>query len=117
MLLCVPRTTRSARLQQPLHFLANRSTWWAIGKSYPAARKALPTPLDISRFDHSHKKLGRPCTTITSTLLDCVLSLGKSFAWLEDDIVVALTLTYNLIQALNTVDGSAGNYREAVIFL
>ncbi|CZR63036.1 uncharacterized protein PAC_12933 [Phialocephala subalpina] len=40
-----------------------------------------------------------------------------SFGWSAGDIVAALTLTYNLIQALDSVDGAAGHYREAVGFL
>ena len=33
------------------------------------------------------------------------------------DIAAALTVAYNLIQALDNVDGAAGDYREAVSFL
>ncbi|KUJ06837.1 uncharacterized protein LY89DRAFT_743474 [Mollisia scopiformis] len=40
-----------------------------------------------------------------------------SFGWSAGDIAAALTVAYNLIQALDSVDGAAGNYREAVSFL
>ena len=40
-----------------------------------------------------------------------------SFGWSAGDIATALTVAYNLIQALDKVDGAAGNYREAVSFL
>jgi hypothetical protein len=40
-----------------------------------------------------------------------------SFGWSAGDIAAAITLAYNLIQALDTYDGSAVEYREAVSFL
>jgi len=40
-----------------------------------------------------------------------------SFGWSVGDIAAAITLAYNLIQALDTCDGSANEYREAVGFL
>lgn len=40
-----------------------------------------------------------------------------SFGWSAGDIATAITLAYNLIQALDTCDGAAGDYREAVSFL
>ena len=40
-----------------------------------------------------------------------------SFGWSAGDIAAAITLTYNLIQALDTCDGAAADYREAVSFL
>lgn len=40
-----------------------------------------------------------------------------SFGWSAGDLAAAMTLIYNLIQALDNVDGAAGNYREAVSFL
>jgi hypothetical protein len=40
-----------------------------------------------------------------------------SFGWSAGDIAAAMTLAYNLIQALDTCDGAAGDYREAVSFL
>ncbi|CZR67508.1 uncharacterized protein PAC_17407 [Phialocephala subalpina] len=40
-----------------------------------------------------------------------------SFGWSAGDIAAALTVAYNLIQALDSVDGSASDYREAVSFL
>jgi hypothetical protein len=40
-----------------------------------------------------------------------------SFGWSAGDIAAALTLVYNLIQALDSVDGAAGDYRETVSFL
>ncbi len=40
-----------------------------------------------------------------------------SFGWSAGDIAAAITLAYNLIQALDTCDGAAGDYREAVSFL
>jgi hypothetical protein len=40
-----------------------------------------------------------------------------SFGWPAGDIATAVKLIYNLIQALDTCDGAAGDYREAVGFL
>jgi hypothetical protein len=40
-----------------------------------------------------------------------------SFGWSAGDIAAALTLLCNVIQALDTADGTANNYREAVGFL
>lgn len=40
-----------------------------------------------------------------------------SFGWSAGDIAAAITLAYNLIQALDTVDGAASDYREATFFL
>jgi len=40
-----------------------------------------------------------------------------SFGWSAGDIAAALTLLCNVIQALDTADGTASNYREAVGFL
>jgi hypothetical protein len=40
-----------------------------------------------------------------------------SFGWSAGDIAAALTVAYNLIQALDSVDGAAGDYRETVYFL
>lgn len=40
-----------------------------------------------------------------------------SFGWSAGDIAKAITLAYNLIQALDSVDGAAGDYRKAVTFL
>lgn len=40
-----------------------------------------------------------------------------SFGWSAGDIAAAITLAYNLIQALDTCDGAASDYREAVSFL
>lgn len=40
-----------------------------------------------------------------------------SFGWSAGDFAAALTLAYHLIQALDSVDGAAGDYREAVAFL
>lgn len=40
-----------------------------------------------------------------------------SFGWSAGDIIAALILLFNLIQALDTADGAARNYREAVDFL
>ena len=40
-----------------------------------------------------------------------------SFGWSAGDIAAALTLLYNVIEALDSVDGAANNYREAVGFL
>jgi hypothetical protein len=40
-----------------------------------------------------------------------------SFGWSAGDIAAALALLCNVIQALDTADGAANNYREAVSFL
>jgi hypothetical protein len=40
-----------------------------------------------------------------------------SFGWSVGDIAAAITIVYNLIQALDSVDGAASDYREAVSFL
>ena len=40
-----------------------------------------------------------------------------SFGWSAGDIAAALTLAYSLIDALDSVDGAADDYREAVSFL
>jgi hypothetical protein len=40
-----------------------------------------------------------------------------SFGWSAGDIATAVTLLYNVIEALDDVNGAAGNYREAVGFL
>jgi hypothetical protein len=40
-----------------------------------------------------------------------------SFGWSAGDIAAAVTLLCNVIQALDTADGAANNYREAVGFL
>lgn len=40
-----------------------------------------------------------------------------SFGWSAGDIAAAVTLVCKLIQAVDSVDGAAGNYREAVSFL
>jgi hypothetical protein len=40
-----------------------------------------------------------------------------SFGWSAGDIAAALTLLYDLIKAHDSIDGAAGNYREAVSFL
>jgi hypothetical protein len=40
-----------------------------------------------------------------------------SFGWSAGDIAAAVTIAYNLIQALDSRDGAAGDYREAVTFL
>jgi hypothetical protein len=40
-----------------------------------------------------------------------------SFGWSAGDIAAALTIIYNVIQALDDVDGAAGSYRKAVTFL
>jgi hypothetical protein len=40
-----------------------------------------------------------------------------SFGWSAGDVATAIALTYKLIQALDTCDGAAGDYREAVSFL
>jgi hypothetical protein len=40
-----------------------------------------------------------------------------SFGWSAGDIATAITITYNLIQALDDAHGAANNYREAVAFL
>jgi hypothetical protein len=40
-----------------------------------------------------------------------------SFGWSAGDIAAAITLVYNLIEALDSRNGAAGDYREAVGFL
>lgn len=40
-----------------------------------------------------------------------------SFGWSAGDIATAVTLLYNIIEALDDVDGAAENYREAMGFL
>jgi hypothetical protein len=40
-----------------------------------------------------------------------------SFGWSAGDIAAAVTLIYNLVEALDSYDGAAGDYREAVAFL
>ncbi|KAI1754891.1 hypothetical protein F4782DRAFT_464263 [Xylaria castorea] len=40
-----------------------------------------------------------------------------SFGWSAGDIATAVTVVYNLIQALDSCDGAAGDYRETVSFL
>ena len=40
-----------------------------------------------------------------------------SFGWSAGDIVASITLIYNLIEALDSADGAACDYREAVSFL
>ena len=40
-----------------------------------------------------------------------------SFGWSVGDIAAAVSLVYNLIEALDTCDGVAGDYRKAVAFL
>ncbi|KAE8451926.1 hypothetical protein EG329_002767 [Mollisiaceae sp. DMI_Dod_QoI] len=40
-----------------------------------------------------------------------------SFGWSAGDIASAIGILYNLIQALDSCDGAAGEYREAVTFL
>ena len=40
-----------------------------------------------------------------------------SFGWSAGDLAAALTVIYNVISALDTVNGAAGHYREAVTFL
>ncbi|KAH7348387.1 hypothetical protein BKA65DRAFT_550458 [Rhexocercosporidium sp. MPI-PUGE-AT-0058] len=40
-----------------------------------------------------------------------------SFGWSTGDVASAIKITYNLIQALDSIDGSASDYREAVAFL
>jgi hypothetical protein len=40
-----------------------------------------------------------------------------SFGWSAGDIAAAITLVYNLVEALDSHDGAAGDYREAVAFL
>jgi hypothetical protein len=40
-----------------------------------------------------------------------------SFGWSVGDIAAAVSLVHNLIQALDTCDGAAGDYRKAVAFL
>lgn len=40
-----------------------------------------------------------------------------SFGWSASDLATAITLTYKLIQALDTCDGATAEYREAVSFL
>jgi hypothetical protein len=40
-----------------------------------------------------------------------------SFGWSAGDIATAVTLLYNIIEALDDVDGTASNYREAMGFL
>jgi hypothetical protein len=40
-----------------------------------------------------------------------------SFGWSAGDIAAAITVAYNLVQALDSVDGAAADYREAVLFL
>jgi hypothetical protein len=40
-----------------------------------------------------------------------------SFGWSAGDIAAAITLLYNLDEALDSCDGAAGDYREAVGFL
>ena len=40
-----------------------------------------------------------------------------SFGWSAGDIATAVTLVYNPIQALDSYDGTASDYREAVSFL
>lgn len=40
-----------------------------------------------------------------------------SFGWSAGDIASAAKLIYDLIEALDSVDGAAGDYREAVAFL
>jgi hypothetical protein len=40
-----------------------------------------------------------------------------SFGWSAGDIATAILVTYNLIQALDSADGAASEYREAVAFL
>ncbi|KAH8820385.1 hypothetical protein F5884DRAFT_893281 [Xylogone sp. PMI_703] len=40
-----------------------------------------------------------------------------SFGWSAVDIASAISVIYNLVQALDSVDGAASDYREAVAFL
>jgi hypothetical protein len=40
-----------------------------------------------------------------------------SFGWSAGDIIAALALAYNLIEALDSANGAARDYREAVGFL
>ncbi|KAI0543273.1 hypothetical protein F4679DRAFT_569382 [Xylaria curta] len=40
-----------------------------------------------------------------------------SFGWSAGDIATAVTVVYNLIQALDSCDGAASDYRESVSFL
>jgi hypothetical protein len=40
-----------------------------------------------------------------------------SFGWSAGDLATAVKLIYNLIQALDSCDGAASDYREAVTFL
>jgi hypothetical protein len=40
-----------------------------------------------------------------------------SFGWSAGGIAAAITLVYNLVEALDSHDGAAGDYREAVAFL
>jgi hypothetical protein len=40
-----------------------------------------------------------------------------SFGWAAGDIAAAISLAYSLIQALDSCDGAASDYREAVDFL
>lgn len=40
-----------------------------------------------------------------------------SFGWSAGDIAAALTVIYNVISALDDIDGAAGHYRETVSFL
>jgi hypothetical protein len=40
-----------------------------------------------------------------------------SFGWSAGDIATAVKLIYNVIQALDSCDGAASDYREAVSFL
>ncbi|KAI0469254.1 hypothetical protein F4859DRAFT_516194 [Xylaria cf. heliscus] len=40
-----------------------------------------------------------------------------SFGWSAGDIATAITVVYNLIQALDSCDGATGDYRETVSFL
>lgn len=40
-----------------------------------------------------------------------------SFGWSVGDIAATISLAYNIIEALDSCDGAAGDYREAVSFL
>jgi hypothetical protein len=40
-----------------------------------------------------------------------------SFGWSAGDIAATITLAFNLVQALDSCDGAAGDYREAISFL
>src|ERR1700686_3578876 len=71
------------------------------------------TDSQFSPIDLNLKIPSQPKHSLSTRTRSCLTS-EMSFGWSSGDIATAVKLIYNLIQALDTCNGAAGDYREAV---